>query len=143
MEDEIYVDLGIQCTCGSDYAYYDSVFEFYRCEECGLIWEGRATNETNETEVKQNLMEDRIVDLAFTPWDELPEKLQELNLHVEICDQGKVIRIRNSILELGLTDTDPQVTAAVIAFMLSGVLWSRIYPDLIDKVDDEELRRNF
>jgi hypothetical protein len=83
----------------------------------------------------RELLEDRIVDLVFSPWQELPEKLNRLGLKVEVTEDGESIIIYNAYQVHGMTDVDPPTKAVVIAAALSGCFRVGFYfPGLMPKV---------
>jgi hypothetical protein len=81
-------------------------------------------------------LEDRIVELVFCPWQELPNELKKLGLDVEIQEEGKSILINNGYQKYGLYDNlEPTIKAVIISGAISGSI--RIgyhFPDLMNKV---------
>jgi hypothetical protein len=83
----------------------------------------------------RELLEDRIVELAFCPWEQLPEGLRKLGLKVDITENGESVIINNGHQMHGLTDIDPSTKAVIISAALSGSFEIGYYfPGLMPKV---------
>jgi hypothetical protein len=80
-------------------------------------------------------LEDRIVELVFCPWQELPNELKKLGLDVEAEEEGEII-INNGYQKYGLYDSiEPTIKAVIISGAISGSI--RIgyhFPNLMQKV---------
>lgn len=83
----------------------------------------------------RELLEDRIVELVFCPWQELPEKLTKLGLKVNVTEDGESLIITNGYQVHGLTDIDPPTKAVIISAALSGSFRIGFYfPGLMPKI---------
>jgi hypothetical protein len=81
------------------------------------------------------MLEDRICELVFCPWTELPDRLRKLGLQVEVCEEGESIIINNGYQTHGLTDIDPPTKAVMICAALSGSFRIGFYfPGLMPKI---------
>ena len=68
----------------------------------------------------REMLENRIVELVFCPWQELPDRLKKLGLSVDIQEDGESIIIDNGRQKHGLTDVDPPTKAVMISAAISG-----------------------
>ena len=83
----------------------------------------------------RELLEDRIVELVFCPWHELPSHLKKLGLSVKTQENGEAIIINNSRQNIGLTDVDPPTKATMLCAAISGSFRVGFYfPGLMPKV---------
>jgi hypothetical protein len=81
------------------------------------------------------LLEDRIVELVFCPWSELPAGLNKLGLKTEVTENGEAIIIDNGYQKHGMTDIDPPTKAVVISAALSGCFRvGHFFPGLMPKI---------
>lgn len=81
-------------------------------------------------------MEERIIYLSFLAWESLPAELKKLGLKVQLEEHGETLLIGNESFGTALTqNTDPINKAAVIAWVLCGREWMRLFPYLLRKVD--------
>lgn len=86
----------------------------------------------------RELLEDRIVELVFCPWQELPTRLRKLGLSVETQENGESIVINNGHQTHGLTDIDPPTKAVMICAALTGSFRIGFYfPKLMPKIQAE------
>lgn len=90
----------------------------------------------------QDLIENRIVDLAFTPWADLPQELRRIGLKVEVEEEGHTLIIQGDSMRVGLTDTDYTTKAVQIAFAYCGARWAAFLPNLLPKIDAEWKQRS-
>lgn len=90
----------------------------------------------------QELVENRIVELAFTPWSELPAALRRIGLKVEVEEEGHTLVIQGESMRVGLIDTDYTTKAVQIAFAYCGARWASFLPNLLSKVDKEWKQRS-
>ncbi len=86
-------------------------------------------------------LEYRIVELAFTPLIELPEKLQRLGLKCEWIEDGESIVVDSGHMRVGLMDSDPITKCVQLGFAFCGLMWASAMPNLLEKVDAEWRRR--
>ncbi len=83
----------------------------------------------------RELLEDRIVELVFCPWSELPAGLNKLGLKTEVTENGESVIINNGYQNHGLTDIDPTTKAVIISAAISGSFRVGFYfPGLLPKV---------
>ena len=86
----------------------------------------------------RELLEDRIVELVFCPWKELPDRLRKLGLDVRVEENGESIVMNNGHQTHGMTDVDPTTKAVMICAALSGSFRIGFYfPGLMQKVSAE------
>lgn len=88
-----------------------------------------------------NLLEDRIIQLAFIPIEELPDQLKKLGVTVEIHENGGSLVIDNGSMRVGLMESDPITKAVQLGFGLCGALWASAMPNLLPGVEKEWRRR--
>lgn len=82
------------------------------------------------------MMEERIIQLVFAPWESLPGELKKLGLQCQLEEHGETLLIRNESFGTALTrNTDPINKAVVIAWVLCGPDWIMFFPHLLRKVD--------
>lgn len=84
-------------------------------------------------------IERRIIELAFTPWDGLPEQLRRLGFSVELEDG--VLNVRNEQFGVLLLDCDPINKSVLLASIICGSAWGHFFPELLEKVDVEWKRQ--
>ena len=83
----------------------------------------------------RELLEDRIVELVFAPWSDLPKGLRNLGLTIETAENGESIIINNGYQKHGMTDIDPPTKAVVISAALSGCFRvGHFFPGLMPKI---------
>lgn len=77
-----------------------------------------------------------IVELVFTPWEELPNKLKKLGVEFTLYEDRDLIGITNSQMSAGITKgLDPITTAVQFGFGFCGMNWTKVLPTLLDKVN--------
>ncbi len=86
----------------------------------------------------REMLEDRIVEMVFCPWQQLPEKLTKLGLKVNVTEKGESLVISNGHQVHGLTDIDPSTKAVIIGAVLSGSFRIGFYfPGLMPKIQKQ------
>lgn len=81
-----------------------------------------------------NILEQRIVELVFTPWNELPKEIERSGVKVEIHEDGGSLVIDNGAMRVGLMDCDPTTKAVQLGFALGGSVWASALPNLLPEV---------
>lgn len=83
----------------------------------------------------RELLEDRIVELVFCPWEELPDRLKALSLSVKVEENGESIIINNGGKNIGMTNIDPPTKAVMLCAAISGSFRIGFYfPGLMLKI---------
>ncbi len=83
-----------------------------------------------------DLIENRIVELAFSPWNKLPNQLKRIGLKVYLEEDGETLIIDGDNLRVGFSDVDPVTKAVLIATAYCGsTRFSTFFPNLLKKVD--------
>lgn len=87
------------------------------------------------------LLQERIVNLAFTSIQQLPIELKRLGLECEVFEKGECLVIRNEYMRVGLMESDPITKATQLGFAICGPLWASALPTLLEEVDREWRQR--
>lgn len=82
------------------------------------------------------LLEQRILELAFTPIPELPPQLRRLGLQCQLTDSEEIL-IDNGFMRVGFCETDPVSKAIQLGFAIAGPLWASALPNLLPEVKKE------
>jgi len=83
-----------------------------------------------------DLIENRIVELAFLSWSELPSQLKRIGLKVSLEEDGETLIVDGDNLRVGFSDVDPVTKAVLLATVYCGsVRFSMFFPNLLKKVD--------
>lgn len=83
------------------------------------------------------LLEQKIVELAFTPISELPPQLRRLGLQCQLMEPEETILIDNGFMRVGFCETDPVSKAVQLGYAIAGPLWTSVFPNLLKEVNKE------
>ena len=87
------------------------------------------------------ILEQRIIELTFTPLAELPPQLKRLGLQCRLDEDEHTLRIDNGYMGVALMESDPITKAVQLSFAIVGPRWAEIMPNLLKRVDQEWKRR--